>query len=332
MLESEPLTVNVEEGEEVQGVRLVVASSAGAATFQVAGRVVGLPAPIGNAIIQALPAERPSGSMFFQTASAVRPDGSFSLPNLSRGRYAFILLNRDNPYDLLNSGKRVSLGTVEIDRNRDDLVLQQRPATGLSGVLRFETSTPPPERVEVQASLGGDDFWSPASPAVAPDYRFDITHLEPGAYTLRVRSSMLRTTTPEFFVKEVRQGELTRPPRNLAVSEGRVEQVELVISDELSRIFGRVKAAGDPAEGIRKGAQFQVGLSGPQGFRAVQADQNGRFHFDKIVPGDYRICAWSLPDSSPIYNEETWKKAGDAVRSFPVEAGSEVEIDLTAVP
>jgi hypothetical protein len=88
-------------------------------------------------------------------------------------------------------------------------------------------------------------------------------------------------------------------------------------------------AAGAP---IRKGAQFQVGISGPSGFRAMQADQNGRFDFDRIVPGEYRICAWSAPDAQAIYDEKTWEAAGGAVRKFSVDAGSEVEIELTAVP
>jgi hypothetical protein len=95
-----------------------------------------------------------------------------------------------------------------------------------------------------------------------------------------------------------------------------------------------VKAPGEAAPGgaIRKGAQFQVGLAGPRGFRVVQADQNAEFVFERTVPGEYRICAWSDPDPQPIYDEKTWTAAGGAVRKFEVEAGSEVEINLTAVP
>jgi hypothetical protein len=64
----------------------------------------------------------------------------------------------------------------------------------------------------------------------------------------------------------------------------------------------------------------------------MQADQNGRFDFDRVVPGEYRICAWSDPDTQPIFDDKTWAAAGGAVRKFSVETGSEVEIDLTAVP
>jgi hypothetical protein len=124
------------------------------------------------------------------------------------------------------------------------------------------------------------------------------------------------------------------PAREITLNEGKVEQVKLVISGEFSHVSGRVKAAAEAGaqNAIRKGAQFQVGLSGPSGFRTAQADQNGRFELDRIVPGEYRICAWSDSDAQAIYDEKTWAKAGAAVRKFEVEAGSEVEIDLTAVP
>jgi hypothetical protein len=230
----------------------------------------------------------------------------------------------------------VPLGILEVQGDLTGLVLKPLPPTGFSGVLRFESPGGPPE-IQVRAS--GSENWQPSSAvAKAPDYRFELTRLLPGTYSLEIglgnRGFVRGRESGDFFIRGIRRGTEIRPARELTVSEGKVEQVELVISSEFSRVYGRVKAAVEPgtASAIRKGAQFQVGISGPGGFRAVQADQNGQFEFDRTVPGEYRICAWAAPDSQAIYDEKTWAAAGGAVRKFEVEAGSEVEVNLTAVP
>jgi hypothetical protein len=117
----------------------------------------------------------------------------------------------------------------------------------------------------------------------------------------------------------------------LVAAEGVVDNFDIVVSDEMGRVYGRVKAATE--QGVQKGAQFLVAVQGPNHQTQVrQADQFGRFHFDDIAPGKYRICGWASLESRAAYNEKAWEQAGSAVREFAVEAGSDVEIDLTAVP
>ena len=66
--------------------------------------------------------------------------------------------------------------------------------------------------------------------------------------------------------------------------------------------------------------------------RPLQADQNGRFSFDRVVPGEYRICAWTDIDPNLIADEASWEAAGCEEKVIPVAPDSEVEIDLTATP
>ena len=76
----------------------------------------------------------------------------------------------------------------------------------------------------------------------------------------------------------------------------------------------------------------RVALDGPKGIRPLQADQNGRFSFDRVVPGEYRICAWTDIDPDLIADEASWEAAGCEEKVIPVAPDSEVEIDLTATP
>ena len=64
--------------------------------------------------------------------------------------------------------------------------------------------------------------------------------------------------------------------------------------------------------------------------RSGQADQTGRFQFDKVIPGEYQICAWADIPPEAVAGEGSWEEAGCADKTFPVAAESDVEIDLTA--
>jgi hypothetical protein len=333
--EGEPVDIEAAEGREIHGILITGRRSESAKSFTVSGRISGVDSTDDSGFISLQSLNLGSMGRGSSTGASIEPDGSFSIPRLTAGRYAVSYVRRANrgmwaPRDF------VPLGTIEVQADVTGLVLKPIPPTGFSGALRFESGTAPPE-VAVYAT--SSEFWRPASDtAKAPDYRFEITNLTPGTYRLDIEQGsrgFVRGREPgEFFVRGIRRGSEIIPAREVPVSEGKVEQLELLVSNEFSRVYGRVKAAGEPgaAGPVRKGAQFQVGLSGPSGFRVMQADQNGRFDFDRVVPGEYRICAWSDPDTQPIYDDKTWTAAGAAVRKFSVETGSEVEIDLTAVP
>jgi hypothetical protein len=251
------------------------------------------------------------------------------------GRYAFSYVRRSDPYSP-SEGRALPLGVVDVQGELTGLVLEPIGPTGFAGVLRIEGGKPP-EELRIYAS--SKDGWSSrGAPVKAPDYRFELTDLHPGTYDLRVaserRSRAFVNAREEFYVRGIRNGSEITPARNLEVTEGGVRQIELVISDEFANVTGIVRARDGSGAGttVQQGAQFHVGLSGPSGLKTVQADQNGQFSFGQIVPGEYKICAWPAHEAQAAYDDRAWEKAGDAVREFSVEPGSEVEISLTAVP
>jgi hypothetical protein len=263
--------------------------------------------------------------------SGIEQNGLFSFEDIEAGRYALSYNYRANRYDYRLADAR-PLGVIEVSGDTSGLVLSPLQPTGFSGTVKFETQrSPRPVQVSLSSEEGGLHAADRVEP---PDFRFQFTSLTPGKYKIGIYSGWPGNV--RFFIKGfLRRSELLPAGQEFAVAEGVVDEFDIVVSDETARVYGRVRAAGEPGSGqaVPKGAQFQVALSGPNRQTVVtQADQYGRFHFDGIVPGKYRMCGWASLAGRETPDEKTWEKAGSAVREFTVEAGSDVEINLTAVP
>lgn len=332
-VESDAIDVEVQEGAEVSGLQLTVRfSEERQQRYRVSGEVAGVDlSREGSHVIQmrSVPGAGRRGSGV-SMATRAGEDGAFRFAGLSDGRYSLSYVYRGNSAQN-REGERHSLGTVEVNGDVSGLVVRPLPPTGFSGAVRFETSGGPrPLQLVLTSDDGAYFAWERVE---APDFRFEVSGLSPGEYKLAIRNNW--RASGELYIKGVVRGEEFSPTAAVLANEGVVDNFDIVVSDETARVYGRVKAAVEPGaeRAVVKGAQFQVALSaGDQRIRVTQADQYGRFHFDDIIPGEYRICGWADAEPRAIYNEETWEQAGTAVRRFTVEAGSDVELDLTAAP
>jgi hypothetical protein len=266
--------------------------------------------------------------LYTSTGTTLAPDGSFSFPSLGAGRYTFKYMPQ-GAYNPRTVSKAIALNTVELSADVKGLELKPQPPTGVTGRIQFEAGTPP-GRVWVTA-WSKEGYFLEELEAEPPGYAFEMVNMTPGTYKFDVYGERRANGRQSFFVRTIRRGSQDTNDPTFTVRENEIETITVVVSKEFARVFGTVKEAV-PGSGRRDAAQFRVGISGPYGFNSAQADQNGRFEFAQLVPGEYRICAWSNLDLQAIYDEKTWNSAGASVRKFSIEAGSEVEIDLTAVP
>ena len=316
-MEGQPLEVEVEAGDIVEGIQLVLVP-APVQRFEVSGRVTGIDLSEKGFHFVAIRRRRGSQSR------SLSEDGKFSFGNLAPGRYTFAYSRFDNPYERRRARQR-PLGAAEVDRDLSGLVLRPLPPTGFRGKLTFEFSAPEADISLVFHSEDGTPYY--VTQVTSPDFEFEATDLGPGTYSVETRRR--RNDETPFYVKGVRRGSELTPARDLRLVRGRVDTIEVVLGNEFATVHGRVKQPRDTDE-VRKGAQYRVGLKGPYGVRAVQADQYGRFAFERVLPGEYQICAWANLDARQVRDDAAWEAAGAAVRTFPVEAGSDIEIDLTA--
>lgn len=316
------LEITVGDGEQLHGIELVLREPAAepVKTFSVSGRVTGVDLPRGGVAFILAREQRFGGS------ARVSEDGTFTIPALRAGQYQFRYQVQPSPGNRRGVTGAVLLGSREIRADVSGLVLSPAPPTGLEGRLVIESG----EAHEVMSIslMNSERQFGMALTAEAPDYGFRREDLDPGQY--RISAGRRFPGDDHLFVKEVRVGGKPSESRTVSVTEGVLQHVEIVLSADFSTIHGRVKAGLEGGE-LRQGAQYMVGLKEGNRVRTVQADQRGRFSFDKVAPGDYKIGAWEDIVRGGMNRDEVWEKAGAAVREFPVEAGSDIEIDLTAV-
>ena len=128
-------------------------------------------------------------------------------------------------------------------------------------------------------------------------------------------------------MRGLRQGEDIVPADDVTVSPGTNELVIVVAADQ-SKVYGKIRSphSSEPLPHAR------VALDGAVGKLSVLADQRGCFIFERVIPGEYRICAWSDIPVDEVEDEIRWEQAGCANKIIPVEPDSQVEIDLRAAP
>ena len=318
--QSTSVELQVDEGELLSGVELVVTDSPfNLKTFSIAGKLIGVKIEEGSSI------SIHSRSRRYGSSAAVQQDGSFELSGLPAGEYQARYVVRSGSNER-RSPTRINLGRFVVESDRTDLALRPAAPTGVRGRIIIESGEPP-ETLRIRF-LDQNGNWAMGALAEGPEYEFESQDFEPGEFRAAISVGFRRSN--RLFIKEVRIGGEPSESKTFRVSEGVIEDIEFVLSDDFGKVHGRVKAPSD-GSGLREGAQYTLGLKGPDRTYIVRADQLGRFSFDHITPGDYQICAWEVIARDRVYRDEVWEQAGPAVRTFPVDAGSDIEIDLTAV-
>jgi hypothetical protein len=326
-LEARPVRVTVQSGEEVSGLQIVMRLSE---VFRVSGRVVSLPDDGKRREIQAREVRTPEDHGF-GIRGHLDAEGNFYIEGLPLGDYGITLWSPEEGSSPQYAD--ASLGTLEVARDLEDVILQPQPPTGIRGRFVLEgldegASVHVPEVYGF--SLYRTDGRRPVSIAArGPEWEFERTDLLPGEYELRLGFRMPYLKNPN----EAADGSVTR----IHVSEGNIETLNLILSARGSRITGRVWAAKAGDQEQIPGSYYRVGLQSRLGKsrhdrRSVIADQEGRFDFGRFRPGEYEICAWSDLGQREVEGTQVWEEAAEAVRRFTLQEEMDVEIDLTAVP
>ena len=309
--EADTESVKVRAGRETDGVSITLRR---VPLFRVAGAVAGLgtaPDTRIKILLERVPKQGRSLSI------NAEKDGRFDFHDVPAGRYhLFAHLFEQNAH---RSRTLLLRDAIDVQSDITDLIVQPSPSTGVAGAVRVVSGVAPPKFRLTFSSVGGRG--SRGIQVMAPDYQFAIRDLPPGSYDIKAAG-------PEVYLKGIAAGGNLAPPRNVTVSAGGVTRLEILAAADHGRVRGTVRQGGtrSPVPHAR------VAIDGARGIRSEQADQNGRFLFANVIPGEYRICAW--PDIRPelIDHEASWEKAGCAGKIFPVEPNSEVELDLTPAP
>ena len=191
------------------------------------------------------------------------------------------------------------------------------PPTGIRGRIAYREA--PLGKPVLLALQGAGGAFAQILVENAAGGAFANLQLLPDRYTIR-------SFGREHFVRAVLEDGEPLAGNIVDLALGRIRDLQILLSRDFARVSGRVKKpeSGAPA------AFYRVALRGPHGVSGVQADQYARFRFEKVAPGGYEICAWPDAGLPQVKSGGIWQQAGGAVRSFPVDAGANIEISLTA--
>ncbi len=302
-------TVNVAEGGEITDLVLTLG---GRDSYRVAGSVSGIPYGEGYRTwvsIRAL-----SGSARALQAS-VGPDGRFQFDSVAAGRY-----RADAAAVPRGTGERADyfMDVIDVAGDTEGLNLQPvAPATATGTVEVAAGKLPQGARIRFTSTEGFGYRWTGLRGA---SREFEVTRMRPGTYRVD-------TDSTQFYVKGVKTTGEVQSPKEIVISPG-VNQLTVIAAADQSQVYGVIL---DPTTS-RPLPNARVALQGDRGEYSVQSDQAGRFLFGKIIPGDYRICAWTDIAPQRAEEEANWEQAGCQSRIIPIAPSSEVEIDLKAAP
>ena len=308
-IEARTIEVKVRESEIVENIAITLGSQA---TYQVSGVLVGPGFTKGGRTLLKL--EDLSGSRPNLTARTAE-DGGFRFNAVAEGRYL-----ASATFTKRNSSRRGRqlLGVMEVRGDMEGLILQPVGSGVVTGTIEISSGRVP---AQIQLLLSSNEGFGRRQFLVrTAEPRFEVGDLFPGSYRVEARSRQL-------YVRGVRQGEEIVPADDVAVSPGTNELVIVVAADQ-SKVYGKIRSP----HGSEPLPHARVALDGEAGKLSVLADQRGRFVFERVIPGEYRICAWSDIPVDEVEDETRWEQPGCANKIIPVEPGSQVEIDLRAAP
>ena len=298
--------VEIEAGEELE-IRVAMQRMEASPGLTVSGTVQGVDLSARRRTLFAASSSTGGGPgpRFGRRMGQVGEDGAFQIQGLEPGRYHFSYW-RDGERGM---SSQIPVGSFDIAGNMTGLVLSPVPTVGVSGRFELESDS---EVRGVSAQLDPLD----GSPGVGlnagrVDRDFHAQILA-GTYRVRARSR-------EWFLTGVQLRGEPLDPANVAIQSD-TDDFVILLSDRFARIEGRIRAASAEAAAPR----YIVTLSSEDEEDRSEArptDQNGGFVFDRIAPGEYRVCAraYDAPRDAACALE----------RRFPVEAGAQIELGLT---
>ncbi len=252
-------------------------------------------------------------------------------------RYGLVVRseNRTPAGDFLFPG--VPPGTYTLDvRAQGDDIHGRVPIVVGGDTEGVRVSVDPPLRVNGGVTLSGPDkldlheaqvFFEGGDESASGDIRADATFtvtVRPGRYDLFVGSerSLVSVQSVRVEGEDVYQ-------KGLTVSAG-MEGVEIVLSKDAGSVEGVVQGADDkPAAGA---TVVLVGMprSRSDSYQQTTTDQYGRYRFDRVRPGDYKLFAWQDVEPGQWFDPEFLQQFEDRAQQITVTDGSSSKADLHA--
>jgi hypothetical protein len=289
-------------------------------------------------------------------------DGTFVFPKVVPGTYVLFAKATGG----LSGSMRVDL----TNKDTESLVVALQPGFSIQGRIRFEEAATIPRDVNLSAfgfamrfdppilgqttvlvsmpgGFSNQRFTAPEPNVrnVSSDGTFTLTDVPAGTYRTYVSPILVPSPAPGvfpaplppnmqgLFVKSVRLGQADVRDGQLRITDSPQEQLEIVIGTNSTTLEGRiVSSSQQPSPGstillvpdAARGSRTDL-------YRAATADNDGRFRFASVPPGDYAVLAWEDIEPRSWEDPDFLMRYEAELKAIQLEPGRTLNIDLTAL-
>ena len=329
---SQAVAIDLHPGDETP----INVSLARTHTVRVRGRVAGLtPGTKAVVVLRA----RDSNTMFI--GGDVDKDGKFDIPHVAPGAYAVAATSESA--DVALSARR----DIEVtDSNIEGLSLAPLNGATIRGKIRFSS------KEKVDSSLlfvalhridGAEDFSDSifmsdegdatlsAFGRAKDDGSFELKNVLPGLYEIEVSSNS--KLMADSLVESVITGTKDVADTGLSVNGGTLAVdvtvslgsgvVDGTVANEKKESVANAVVVAVPEEKYRdRQSHYQKGTT----------DQDGRFTFHGLRPGNYTLYAWEFLDGDEYLDPDFLKQFENQGTTIKVEKGGRQTVALKVIP
>jgi hypothetical protein len=253
----------------------------------------------------------------------VSPDGSFQIENVIPGTYNLTAIQQSQ--DRMLSGRtRVEVSSSDLEYVAIDL----RPGLSISGQFELEGPAPAQFRMNglrVQLTPTENLPFSNADSPADEEGKFTLANV--GALTYRVNVNGLNNgsylVSGRYGNSDALNGSLqihdegSRLILRVGFTPG---QVTGTVTDKASQPFAAATTVLVPA------ARSRMDL-----YRTATSDQQGRFTFANVPPGDYKVLAWEDVPRGAYTDPSYLKNYEDRGRSITVDKGESESVQVPVI-
>jgi len=309
-------TIEVSAGSTVPGVNITVGPSP---VQKIRGRATGFATQATVALASAAPGGSGTG-LVINNKGASTIDGSFEFAGILPGPYYLTARDRSG---LVATPVAVLVG----DRDVDGVTVTAVPGITVSARIVAEGATPGPidPLTELAGMLRPELGTLPVTPQTSPRGAISpgsnvmvFPNVPPGEYQFSIAQGALRENLKRLHIKSVRLGQEDA----LATVHVTSNTTNVLLDVVLTTLTGSVEGvalgrAGDPAGNatvvlVPAAARNRLNL-----YQVVVTGNDGKFRFQEIPPGDYKLFAWDDIETGAWADAEflrAYESRGVAVR------------------
>jgi hypothetical protein len=223
-----------------------------------------------------------------------------------------------------------------VDKDIEGVVLTLSPGVSVEGRFSVEgqpvTVIPNLQQLNLifTPAAGPGTGVNPAGFPAGPDGTFQVVGLREAEYRVTLRGALAPTSG--LYLKSIRYGGedvLSKPLKFSGAGSGIFEvvvgrgpgQIAGSVTDARSQIVPGVQVTAIPVERGRA-----------NDYRLATTDQNGRYSFQGLTPGDYQLFGWEALENGSQYDPDVLKQHDQQGKRVHVAESSNQTVDLRLIP